>query len=740
MSSRPKRILMATMGMEIGGAETHILELSKALKTLGHEVTVCSNGGVYVAGLEAAGITHVKIPLHKRSISTMLQSFFALRRLILRGNFDVVHAHARIPSFLCGIICKNGRRVPFCTTAHFTFETKGLAGKLTNWGTYSLAVSEDLKDYLRKNYGRRDEQMSATINGIDPIAFSPDVSGEMVRKELNIANDAPLLLHVSRLDDSPSMVAEKLIAIAPKLLEQIPNLRILIVGGGTKLEEFQKQAEKVNAQVGENLLTLTGGRTDIAKCIAACDIFVGVSRATLEAMSMEKPVVLSGHQGHGGIFAEDKMEVSQKTNFCYRGLPLPTEELLTEDILSLLAKSGVEKQALGQFGRKVILEHYSTAKMAEDALYMYEKTIPAKKILLSGYYGFDNAGDEAILKVFLESMRLETKPPVVTVLSKHPERTKRAYHCIAVHRFHPIKLLRAIKHTDVLVSGGGSLLQDKSSTRSILYYLSIIRLAKLFGKPVMVYANGIGPVSRPQNRKRVQKVLEKVDKISLREEHSKKELEEIGLMGKEIAVTADPIFLLQEVDEQTAQKAMEEAGVPKDALCIGVSVRSLRTNANFTKQMAELCDKLVEDLGLTPVFLPMHFPYDAEMSRMVLAQMKHQAYVIDKPHSPETLIALTAKMELALAMRLHTMLFAAKAEVPVIGLICDPKIAYFCEKLGQISAGDVEQFCPKQVLEQIKTLFAQKQQYKENIQVAVNAMEQAASENTRLLKELLAEI
>ena len=737
MSNKGKKILMATMGMQIGGAETHILELSKALKLMGHDVTVCSNGGVYVAQLEEAGIRHVHVPLHKRSISTIVKGYFGLRRFILKENFDVVHAHARIPSFLCGLICKNGKKIPFCTTAHFTFQTGGMAGRLTNWGKHSLAVSEDIREYLLENYDLKREEISLTINGIDPKRFSPEVTGKQVREEFQIPQDAPLLLHVSRLDDSPGMVAEKLIAITPALLEQVPNLHMLIVGGGTRLEEFTQKAKLINETVGRQAVVLTGGRTDIADCIGAADIFVGVSRAALEALSMEKPVLLSGHQGHGGIFSQEKLEISQQTNFCYRGLALPTEESLLEDSLSLLHMTAEEKKALGAYGRQVVGEHYSTQKMAEDALAMYEKVIPGKKILLSGYYGFYNAGDEAILKVFLESIALQTPKPRVTVLSKNPQGTMAQYPCNAIYRFHPFRVLAAIRKTDILVSGGGSLLQDKSSTRSILYYLAIIRVAKLFGKPVLVYANGIGPVLREKNRRRVKKTLAMADSISLREEHSKKELLDIGLSQKEIIVSADPIFLLEGVDKVAAQKAFEKAGILEDGAYIGISVRSLRTNADFPVQMAALGDRLVEELGLSPIFLPMHLPYDATISSEIIKHMKHPAYLLDEKFSPETLIALTGKMELVLAMRLHTMLFAAKAKVPVIGLICDPKIAYFCEKLGQVSAGEVEEFDPKRLFTQIEELLQNKASYQKNMETAVEEMEEMAKENTRLLMEML---
>ena len=97
------KILMATMGMDIGGAETHIVELAKELKKQGHDVAIVSHGGVYVHEISGAGIRHYEAPLHRRSGRDMWRALGVLRRVISQERPDVVHAHARIPAFLCGI-------------------------------------------------------------------------------------------------------------------------------------------------------------------------------------------------------------------------------------------------------------------------------------------------------------------------------------------------------------------------------------------------------------------------------------------------------------------------------------------------------------------------------------------------------------------------------------------------------------------------------------------------------------
>ena len=170
------KILMATMGLDIGGAETHIVELAKELKAEGHDIVVASNGGVYVPEIVAAGIRHYQVPMHRRDAGCMLRSRKLLKEIIRTERPDVVHAHARIPAFLCGTLQRT-MKFPFVTTAHWVFTTKGGLRYLTNWGQRTVAVSDDIKAYLIREYGVPEEHISVTINGIDTEQFSPAVSG-----------------------------------------------------------------------------------------------------------------------------------------------------------------------------------------------------------------------------------------------------------------------------------------------------------------------------------------------------------------------------------------------------------------------------------------------------------------------------------------------------------------------------------------------------------------------------------
>ena len=117
------------------------------------------------------------------------------------------------------------------------------------------------------------------------------------------------------------------------------------------------------------------------------------------------------------------------------------------------------------------------------------------KIVISGYYGFSNAGDEAMLSSLIASLKRTSPQVEITVISGNPARTRRNHGVYAVHRFNPYAVIRAIKHCTMVISGGGSLLQNVTSSRSLYYYLAIMEIALYFHKPLMLYGQGIGPIN-----------------------------------------------------------------------------------------------------------------------------------------------------------------------------------------------------------------------------------------------------
>ncbi len=690
------KILMATMSMDIGGAETHILELSKALQKKGHTVTVTSNGGVYVEELEKNGISHVKLPLHNKRISSVIKGYLGLYRLIKAEQFDVVHAHARIPAFLCGLLRKR-LHFRFVTTAHLGFSVNLLWKKIADWGDRTLAVSEDIKDYLIDNYGVMPDNIDVTINGIDRKKFSASTDTDEIEREFGLERNKRRLVYISRIDHDRSAVAFMLVDIAQQLWTEVPELEMVIVGGGDDFARLQSEAEKANKAIGHRVIKLTGSRTDINRFIAYSEVFVGVSRSALEAMSAEKPVIVAGNEGYIGFFEESRLQEAVSTNFCCRGCGMATPEKLYGDVLRALRMSEEERSAAGAYNSALVEKQYSVEQMANDAEEMYQKVLyPVGyrhgDVVLCGYYGYGNLGDESLLQTIIASLRKEDSGVKITVLSKTPQLTARTYSVHSIGRYNLWQIASAFRHGKVLVAGGGSLLQNSTSDRSLFYYRSVMERAKEAGMKLMLYAGGIGPVSGEQSREQVRKLLEKADVISLREEMSFRDMTTMGVKNPRAYVSADPAFCIEPAPQERVAYLLSGKSMDTEQhRYFAVSVREWsRSDPAFEEKLARICLYIIKKHGYYPVFVSMQQSKDTDISdrirSKILAALEGEALpampLIDHVSASE-LIGILGKTEFVIGMRLHALIYGAVAGIPLIGLSYDPKVTAVMDVLGE---------------------------------------------------------
>jgi len=754
-------ILMATMQLDIGGAETHIVELSKALMKKGINVSVASRGGAYENELKEAGITHYTVPLNSKSPNSMYLSYKILKNLIKNNNFDVVHAHARIPAFILGKLKKKlGFRL--VTTAHWVFNTRFPLNLLTNWGERSLAVSDDIKNYLITNYGIKDDNIRVTINGIDTEKFSKDADYSDIAKEFNLKAGTTRIVYVSRMDEDRSYAAHKLIEITPDLDKKIENLEIVIVGGGNDFENIKSEAEAVCSKLGKPVIITTGSRTDINKFTASADIFIGVSRAALEAMACEKPSIIAGNEGYIGIFDKDKLKVSIDTNFCCRGCEPTTAEFLKRDILSLLENKDNEKLAyLGAYSRQTVEKYYSVVTMANDALKMYISVIKGSKInsvsesefetideylkmpykgkniLISGYYGFHNSGDDSILAGMVREIKENCPGVNISVLSKSPAETSLVYGVNAINRLNIFKIYKELGKQDLFISGGGSLLQDVTSSKSLAYYLFIIKLAYLRKVKTYIYANGIGPVTKPENRIKVSEILNKADMITLRDKESVEELKNMNVTAP-TKLTSDPVFTLSCEDENKTSEYLKTIGVSKEDKYFIVSVRPWKTEKeNFVYEISDFCNKASEKYGLKPVILAMQPSLDSEISEKICSQLKVKYSIINKIIPYGRLLGILKNAEFCAAMRLHTLIYAAKTGTPAIGISYDPKVKALLNYTGQDLSIEVSDVTSKELTVFADSILNNKNELSEKLMNHSEKLTALAKENAAIVKELV---
>lgn len=218
-----------------------------------------------------------------------------------------------------------------------------------------------------------------------------------------------------------------------------------------------------------------------------------------------------------------------------------------------------------------------------------------KKIVISGYYGFRNSGDEAVLKSILLALRAEGEAQGVeidpVVLSGDPAWTAEMYGVKAAHRMKPLELLRVIAGCDGLISGGGSLLQDVTGGKTIPYYTGIIKLAQLLGKPVFIYAQGIGPVLNRRMDGLIRHVMARSAYVSVRDDESAALLSRMGVPHERIDVVPDPVMglpLPQGSQAAAGGGSAAAAGAP----VVGVSLRHWRKDGADLDRAAEALAEL----------------------------------------------------------------------------------------------------------------------------------------------------
>jgi len=641
-------LLFVTSRLTLGGAETHILGLAKELTAMGHAVTIASSGGK-LSDILPPSIPHIPLPLDKKDPLSVLRSLRGLRRLLKDGSYPVVHAHARIPAFLCGLLQKT-MAFRLVTTAHLDFPRKRL-GILSQWGERTLAVSQDIKDHLIHTYHLSPDTVAVTVNGIDTAHFAPASHKRGFH-----------LLHVSRLDPDRSLTAFQLVAVAGELRSRFPALRVTVLGEGGDLRTLRQAAR--GADPDGTFLTVVGGVPDPAPYLQEADLFVGVSRAALEAMACGLPVILSGNQGYGGILTPEILPGMAATNFCCRGYPLPTEEGLLRAITALLSDEERCKN-LGTFGRETVLRDYPFARTAADCLALYESLPPRPAsrrggILLCGYFGYGNTGDEAILSASLAALRREDPTRPITVMTAHPRRVARVYGVTAVGRFDPFTVLWSLRRCQTLIFGGGGLLQDESGLPSLLYYTALLCLGRWMGKEVILRAGGIGPLIRPISKRLTAEALYGVA-VTVRDPASRRRLAALGVDGT-VETVPDPAFSLVPADGERIAHLLRRYGLTAGQYAV-LAPRG-KVPAVFPLP-----------IGLTPVLIPF-FPAEDRGICLTLQRGLPHAVLMEEL-SPAEIMGVIGASSLVLGMRLHALIFAERMGVPCQAVGDNPKLTEY---------------------------------------------------------------
>ena len=645
-------ILMLTDSMENGGAETHIYELSRSLCRLSHDVTVLSRGGAVAERLKAADIRHVTIPDLSARGGHLLDSLRAILATVREQKPTLIHAHTRQTVFLCRLLAPF-LSVPVVFTAHAHFRAGGMGQLFRLFRGKTIAVSEDVARHLVCAFGRRREDITIIGNGIDTERFSP--VKQTKHNEFR-------LLTVSRLDGDCALAATLLCRLLPTLCEQF-SVSLTVVGGGDALPTLKALAKEVGASVH-----FAGERQDVRPYLAECDAFVGVSRAALEAMAMEKPVILCGNEGYLGILDENNMALAEQSNFCARGQALPTEETLASDLFSLLSATDARRATLGRLGRRAVLARHTADYMAHKTIEVYQNALRQHRacdLLLCGYYGFGNLGDELVLRSLAQGISAHATGVRIAALTGRGEPPTGV---LRVSRRRPLALLRAVKRSGMVLLGGGTLLQSATSRRSLYYYLGLLAVARHFCVPFGILLGGVGPLVGSADKEHCAALLGDAAFVGLRDAESQRLLAELGIPSASTHLGADPVLTLP---------------LPPFSLTHTTLTVFGRKGDDRDVELLDGIDQIARRYSLPVRVAAMDTSEDTDTAtRLVRALTRRGVSAEAVPRlSYESLCSLLAASALVLTRRLHALMLACRMGVPALAVSDDPKLAAFLHEV-----------------------------------------------------------
>lgn len=361
------------------------------------------------------------------------------------------------------------------------------------------------------------------------------------------------------------------------------------------------------------------------------------------------------------------------------------------------------------------------------------------EILVSGYYGFSNAGDEAILGGIISALRAIDPTVRFTVISSKVVRTRAIHGVEAVSRGDLRAILKAIRRSDILLSGGGSLLQDVTGMKSIPYYLGVTTLGKLGGLPVMFYAQGVGPVRRTISQTLIS-ILGNlaVDRATVRDEESAVELRRLGLGRKPITVTADPALALPVPSREAGLAILQQEGITPSGPLIGVAIRPWRfAEKRMLGALAQALDEIAAETGGTILFVPMQYPQDVAAAREVAALMQRPPVLFEGNVPYYDIQAVIAACDLVVGMRYHSLVFAAMAGVPTVGLSYDQKNDNFLRLLEQQAIGTAQDLDATRLKEAVLDSLANRGAIAERYSKVMERLVPLAHQNAAIAWELM---
>ena len=691
------KVIHLISGGDTGGAKTHVHSLLQNLSR-GMDITlVCFRDGPFAR--EAA-----ELGIETRVCSGgFFSALREVRRMIAEEGFELVHTHGSRAN-LAGAILRSTCGRPVVSTIHSDYRLDYMGRPLAaaTYGVlnvlalrrikYHVGVSDAMRDLLISRRFPR-ETTFAIYNGLD-FSREPkrhDRAAFCARVGADVAPGDIVVGAAARLDPVKDLAT--LVRGFAAAREGHPELKLIIAGEGPERPALEALAEELGVR---RAVTLAGWLDDMEEFYSALDI------NTLSSLSETFPYALTEGAAYrlptvasavGGI---PRLIEDGKTGFLFA--PGDWEKLGAR--LAQLASDPGLRERLGAAVHERAAREFSVEATCREQRAVYEEILEREArgrsgVVICGAYGMGNSGDEAILDAIVAEMRAIDPLMPLTVMTRDPAGASARLGLTAVHTFNFPRFLAVMRRRALYINGGGSLIQDVTSRRSLWYYLFTLRAAKRLGCKVMMYGCGIGPVKRPGGVERTRRVLNScVDAITLREPDSIEELARFGVTKPEIILASDPALTLPSAPAEEVDAALEAAGAAPGGKYICFALRLWPGFGEKAGVFAAAARHAHEAYGLTPVFLPINHLDDGQAAALVAEKLGDTPHVLlPGPMSSALVIGLMSRMQVVVSMRLHGLIFAAGQGVPLIGVSYDPKVTAFlrCVDAGCVPLEGLEE-------------------------------------------------
>lgn len=362
-------LLFVLSQIELTGAETYAVSLIEKFKAKGHKITLISD----TLNSQKVDVPYYSLDLNNRkSFINRFKHIRFLRRIIRKKKIEIIHAHSRASSWVA-YIASRITNIPLVTTAHCIYPVHLSRKLLPCFGEKVIAICESVRNHLIKDLKVKPKDIFLIPNGIDVHRFRPNINSAL-REEFNIPRGTKVISWIGRFSGPRGKIIEKITGkVFPEILKIIPNLKLLIVAGGSRPSSLESKVEVINYQFKQEVVRFTGLRSDIPQICALSDLVIGAGRVAMEAMACGCPVLAVGENKCVGLINPQSIEEGVYNNFgdCCKRQQVNWEGL-TKTIIEIL-KDKEEADKLSQWGREVIIAKFDLEKVAEEVEKVYER-------------------------------------------------------------------------------------------------------------------------------------------------------------------------------------------------------------------------------------------------------------------------------------------------------------------------------------------------------------------------------